>query len=267
MLREKINYAHRGASAYAPENTFAAFDLGLAMGANGIETDIQRTRDGTLVLYHDDTLQRLLGVSGSIADRMWDELRGFDLGQGTAYSGEKIPLLSEFLERFGEKPIHLALELKQPGIEADVLRMLQQYRRADERTVITSFHWQSICCFHELAPSIQTGFLTDRMDDDILQGMKNIGISQFCPRADTLSQGWVHKIRSLGFTIRPWGVATPELMKAMVRLGVDGMTVNFPDLLTKEYQMASSRSHHTNTEIQAGHGEGQPFHEKENQGK
>ena len=69
-----INYAHRGASEYAPENTMAAFCMGVEMGANGIETDVQRTRDGVLVLFHDATLMRTAGLDRRVCDMSWAEL-------------------------------------------------------------------------------------------------------------------------------------------------------------------------------------------------
>ena len=74
-----INYAHRGASEYLPENTMFAFYTGIYMGANGIETDIQRTKDGILVLFHDDTLTRVTGESGSIGDYTLAELQNFSV--------------------------------------------------------------------------------------------------------------------------------------------------------------------------------------------
>ena len=69
-----VVYAHRGASEYAPENTMSSFYLGLHMGANGIETDVRRTKDGTLVLFHDATLDRVCGVSGELTDYTYEEL-------------------------------------------------------------------------------------------------------------------------------------------------------------------------------------------------
>jgi glycerophosphoryl diester phosphodiesterase len=75
-----INYAHRGASTYAPENTLAAFYLGLEMGADGIETDIQRTSDGILVLFHDDNMMRICGLPKSISDYTYQELIRIDFG-------------------------------------------------------------------------------------------------------------------------------------------------------------------------------------------
>ena len=70
-----INYAHRGASEYAPENTFSSFYLGLLQGANGIETDVHKTKDGVLVLFHDDTVDRVSDCSGKISDFTWEELK------------------------------------------------------------------------------------------------------------------------------------------------------------------------------------------------
>ena len=70
-----VNYAHRGASEYLPENTMLAFYTGIYMGANGIETDVQRCKDGTLVLFHDDTLLRVTGEAGSVEDYTFPELQ------------------------------------------------------------------------------------------------------------------------------------------------------------------------------------------------
>ena len=70
-----INYAHRGASEYAPENTLSSFYLGLLQGANGIETDVQKTKDGVLVLFHDDTIDRVSDGEGKLSDYTFEELR------------------------------------------------------------------------------------------------------------------------------------------------------------------------------------------------
>ena len=74
-----VNYAHRGASEYLPENTLLAFYTGIYMGANGKKTDVQKTKDGILVLFHDDTLMRVTGQSGSIADYTFAQLQAFDV--------------------------------------------------------------------------------------------------------------------------------------------------------------------------------------------
>ena len=109
---EFINYAHRGASAYAPENTLAAFYMGWQMGANGIETDVQRTKDGVLVLFHDNELMRIAGRPEAIHDLTYAELLQIDFGlpTGERFKGERIPTLEEFLRHFGGKALHFAIE-------------------------------------------------------------------------------------------------------------------------------------------------------------
>ena len=95
-MQNFVNYAHRGASEYLPENTLLAFYTGIYMGANGIETDVQRTRDGVLVLFHDDTLQRVTGQSGCIADYTFEQL------QQLVRDVEK-----ELKGQYTEVPVHL----------------------------------------------------------------------------------------------------------------------------------------------------------------
>ena len=100
-----INYAHRGASAYAPENTMAAFRLGVALGANGVETDIRRTKDGVPVLFHDETLLRLTGVDKRVADLTYDELSEIRISSPDGASSDTVPTLTQFLAFVKENPV------------------------------------------------------------------------------------------------------------------------------------------------------------------
>lgn len=236
-----INYAHRGASTYAPENTFAAFYLGCRMGANGIETDIQQTKDGVLVLFHDKNLLRIANRPEAICDLTYEELMQIDVGihKGEEYAGERVPTLEEFLRHFSKKPLHFALEIKQSGIEADVLEMLSRYPM-DERLIVTSFQWESLLEVRRLAPEIRTGYLTREMDDSILEQMLKAGIWQYCPKADLITEERAQMFRKAGFSLRAWGVANEELMNRMLAMGMDGMTVNFPDKLTEALKTISA---------------------------
>ena len=108
-----INYAHRGASEYAPENTFLAFNVGIFMGANGIETDVQVTKDGIAVLFHDDTLDRVTGQSGSIYDYTFEELQNFFVVKNEYR--DKIVKFDDFLKYFHFRDITFAIELKHIG--------------------------------------------------------------------------------------------------------------------------------------------------------
>lgn len=227
-----INYAHRGASSYAPENTMPAFELGVKMGANGIETDVQRTKDGILVLFHDSSLMRICGRPEAICDLTYEELLQLDFGihKGEEYKDTKIPTLKEFLQNFSDKGLQFAIELKAVGIEKQTLELLRAYG-CFKNTIVTSAYWQALKNMHLADPEIRLGYLANLLNDTLLKAAKQCGIGQICPRAAILTTDWNQKLRDFGFSVRPWGIENEELMKRMLALKVDGMTVNFPDIL------------------------------------
>ncbi len=230
-----MNLAHRGASSYAPENTMSSFYLGLQMGATGIETDVKRTRDGKLVLFHDDTTKRISIVDANINKTDYRDLFEIDLGsfKGPAYKGERIVLLEDFLRAFGSRDIDLAIELKDTGVEKDTLDLIRQYVPDDSRLCVTSFHYESLKLCRELDAKIALGYLTDDCLDDTLDKAAAIGCVQICPHVNTLTKENVEHAKSRGFVVRSWGNDAPFKMMQSLACGVDGMTVNFPDLLCK----------------------------------
>ena len=115
-----INYAHRGASEYAPENTLSSFYLGLLQGANGIETDVQRTKDGVLVLFHDPTIDRVTNGTGNLCDYTLEELKALKVTANVTNTFyDRIVTLREFLEKFASYDINFAIELKVEGVEEE----------------------------------------------------------------------------------------------------------------------------------------------------
>lgn len=234
-MSEFINYAHRGASAYAPENTFASFYLGWQMGADGIETDVQSTKDGVLVLFHDSNLKRLADDERNLSDMTYAELCRVDIGshKGANFAGERVPTLEEFIHHFSGKGLHLALELKQAGIEKQVLDMILP-RWQPDHLIITSFIWETLPVVHTLAPHIRTGYLTRRQDMALIEEMRQSGVRQYCPDGRIVTQEAINAFRDAGFSIRAWGISDETVMHRVLGLGIDGgMTVNFPDLLQK----------------------------------
>lgn len=228
-----INYAHRGASEYFPENTMKSFLAGLEMRADGIETDIQRTKDGVLVLHHDDTLKRIVGIDRPVCDFTYDELLGMDFGafKGEAFAGERIVTLDAFLTQFGGKNLTLALEIKQVGVEADVLACIEKHGCRDH-VIITSFKWESIAEVRRLDDEIRIGYLTVEITEETLDLLEVHGMQQICPKVAKVTEESMALARSRGFSVRFWGVSNEELMHKALSLGGDGMTVNFPDKLT-----------------------------------
>lgn len=248
-----INYAHRGASTYAPENTLAAFYMAIEMGADGIETDIQRTRDGVLVLHHDDKLARVAGAKGGIRDYTYRQLLEMDMGSflGEKYVGEKIVTLEEFLIHFGAKPLEVALEIKHPGIEAEAIQMAHLYTQR-HRIIFTSFCWESVMALRHADASIRLGYLTGAIDEAALAKLLPLHIQQICPRADLLDEAGMKLARLHGVQVRAWGVRSEELMHHALRMGVDGMTVNFPDKLTAALRRLQSVPAHQSCGVKKG---------------
>ena len=231
-----INYAHRGASEYAPENTLSSFYLGLLQGANGIETDVQRTKDGELVLFHDDTVDRVSDGFGKVSDYTLQELRNLKIsGNSTKGYYDRIVTLREFLEKFSEYDISFAIELKGAGVEEDTADMIRKYG-IQKKCVVTSFKLDYIRKLKAYAPELEIGYLTKDTSDELLESLKQIGCEEYCPKANLVTAEDVQKWHNAGFRVRAWGVSNEELMRAVYDSGADGMTVNFPDKLVAYMQ-------------------------------
>lgn len=225
-----INFAHRGASEYTPENTLLAFNLGIYMGANGIETDVQLTKDGVLVLFHDDNLKRVTGQEGSISDYTFQELQEFFVTKND-YS-DKILKFDDFLKHFYFRDITFAIELKQRGTAKKTIDLLNKYNLRP-KTVLTSFIFEELLDAGEYDPEFKRGYLTNNITDELLERMKKEGIDEICPEAHLCTPELVKKWHYDGFNVRAWGVYDEELMKHVYECGCNGMTVNFPDKLTE----------------------------------
>jgi len=227
-----INYAHRGASEYAPENTLSSFYLGLLQGANGIETDVQRTRDGVLVLFHDDTVDRVSDGVGRVCDYTLEELKKLKIyGNSTTGFYDRVVTFREFLEKFSPYDISFAIELKGAGVEEDSLRMIEEFGLL-ERTTFTSFYFDYIKKIKELNPKARVGWLIGEVGEDKMNALMEIGGEELAPKAEDITEELMTAWRANGLGVRAWGVLNIALMKKMCRLGVDGMTVNFPDRLS-----------------------------------
>ncbi len=228
-----INYAHRGASEYAPENTLSSFYMGLSQGANGIETDVQKTKDGVLVLFHDGTLDRATDGKGKLSDYTFEELKSVKV-YGNSVTGfyDRIITLREFLEKFAEYDITFAIELKGEGVEEETLAMIKEFGVFD-RTTFTSFEFDYIKKIKEMDSTARIGWLTDNPGDAEIEKLLSISGEEMAPKAEFITEDLMKKLRECGLGVRAWGVFNVLLMKRMCRFGVDGMTVNFPDRLAQ----------------------------------
>jgi glycerophosphoryl diester phosphodiesterase len=231
--QEFMAIAHRGASEYAPENTFAAYDLALGMGANHIEIDVHLTSDGEVVVIHDDLVDRTTDGRGPVAEHTLAELEALDAGSwfGDRFAGQRIPTLEAVLEHYGHRA-HLHIEIKgsTPGLVPRTVDLIGKYG-AEGQVTITSFMREALAETRSVAPDLPTGWLVGEPTDEIIEQTLALGLTQLCPRADHVTPELVARLHGLGLVVRAWGVSDEALMRRVVDAGADGMTVNFPDKL------------------------------------
>jgi glycerophosphoryl diester phosphodiesterase len=259
-----LNVGHRGASGYAPEHTIPAYDLALKMGADFIEQDLQLTRDGVLVVLHDETLDRTArptaesapgDCTGLVREKTLAQIKTCDVGSWfneaypqyakPEYVGLRIPTLEEVFRRYG-KGVNYYIETKSPesapGMEEELLRLMDEYgltKPAEEKwqVLIQSFSPESLRKFHALDPSLPliqlfSGAETSetiraRLDET---GTYAVGIG---PSKNDVDAALVQAAHARCLDVHPYTVnETPEMEK-LVGLGVDGMFTNFPDRLER----------------------------------
>ena len=140
-----INFAHRGASEYAPENTLSSFYLGLMQGANGIETDVRKTKDGVPILFHDETLDRVSNATGKICDFTYEELKKVKIfAKDNKNFYDRIITLREFLQKFSCYDITFAIELKGKDVEKETLEMVKEFFYAVSYSAKMNLHLKQL---------------------------------------------------------------------------------------------------------------------------
>jgi len=163
-LKRPILFAHRGSSAYAPENTMAAFELALQQGADALELDVKLTADGAVVIFHDQTLQRVTGQAGYVRDCILAEIQKLDAGShfDIAFKGERIPTLAELFEKIGDRTLY-NIELTNYASLTDslpekVAALVERYSLAD-RILFSSFNPLALIRVRRKLPDNCTGLL------------------------------------------------------------------------------------------------------------
>lgn len=229
--------AHRGASADAPENTLAAFELALGQGADRVEVDVQRTADGALILLHDADLRRTTDVPAArAADPVGaftlDELRALDAGAwfDARFAGERIPTLDELLALVrGRAGVHLELKdpHRHPGIERQVVAALG---RGDD-VVVQSFDHASVRRVHALAADLPLGLLVTHAPDAAELRAAAGFAAQVNPDVAVLDADLVTTAHSFGLEVATWTVDGRDALRRAVASGVDAIITDTPGVL------------------------------------
>ncbi len=226
-------YGHRGASADAPENTLRAFALAAEQQADGVELDVQLTRDGQLVVFHDENLARVTGEKGRLCDRTWEELRRLPIRLPGATAEDGIPLLSEVLTLLHNRGLRVNIELKNSEILYDGLeeRCLEAVARAgmEERTLYSSFNHISMVRLKRLSPSARCGLLYSCTMVEPWRYAAGLGMDALHPHYSELQQeNEVPEAHAAGLEVNPWTVNSEEALRWVIRLGADRIITNEP---------------------------------------
>ena len=228
-------YAHRGSSGTHPENTLAAFREAARLPIHGVEFDVHLTKDGQLVIIHDEAIDRTSNGSGFVKDMTLTELKKFDFGSWFSEDckGESIPTLEEVLYIFSKTHHHINIELKSDifpydAMEEQVLGLIRSFQ-LEKRVLISSFNHEAIQKVKQLQPDLETAVLFMETLVDPLDYVRKIpaeALHLFFPAAVRPS---ARKTIEDGGIVRVFTVNTKEHVDTLKEIGVHAIFTDFPE--------------------------------------
>ena len=232
--------AHRGASAYAPENTQPAFELARKMRVSEVEVDTQLATDGVIVLCHDDSLERY-GHGDRVVERLSSsELLSTDVGSWFSpffYADTPMITLKSLLQGFANDFVfHIELKGKSPHLSEGVFALLDGCNLVQD-SIVTSFSWEQLARMRQISASCRLGWLVHEFNPQTFDRAAELSLFQLCPPAREVTEQLVELGHGVVKEVRVWGMnGTPPEVRSLIRrvvdCGCDGMTINWPDWAT-----------------------------------
>lgn len=239
MTKKPLIWGHRGASGYAPENTLSSFQLAAEQKADGIELDIQLTKDRQIVVIHDEWIDRTSNGTGFVKDYTLEELRRFSFNKTIENAPHAdIPLMSEVFELIRPTDLTINIELKTgifdyEGIEEMILDMTRHYDMED-RVIYSSFNHYSIQKIQKLNPKAPTAFLCQDGPIGFAAYAAQYGVQAVHPWFVNLRfPDFMKEARDHHLLVNTWTVNEPEHIRMCTELGVDAVITNYPDTARK----------------------------------
>ncbi len=237
-----LRVAHRGASGQglAPENTLAAFEMAIALGADAIECDVHATSDGAVVVMHDPKLDRTTNGKGPIAETTLEAIRRLDAGAWKApkFAGQRVPTLREMLAMIGGRLISI-IEIKASGIERAVVDDIVSTNSVGN-VVVFSFAADAVRNVRALNPNIATALLVVGDSSvapvpasELVKKVQSLGAQALAPNAGMVTAEMLQAIHAAGLKLWGWTVNDPEQMKKLHGMGVDAIITDRIDLLNE----------------------------------
>jgi glycerophosphoryl diester phosphodiesterase len=216
-----LKVGHRGARSYEIENTLESFKKAIALGVNAIELDVRKSKDGKLVIIHDDNLKKVFKKDILVNQATLKELKQF--------TENKIPTLEEALKIIGKKVDKILVELKEAGYEKKVLDIIKKEKLKD-RVIIISFHEQALSNIRELDNEIETGLIYVKYKNPVDAALKLnaqylVTLYRFTHTRD------VEKAHKNNLKVIVWTINTKQEVKDYIAKGVDGIASDKPDIL------------------------------------
>lgn len=221
--------AHRGASAEKPENTLAAFRRAVALGVDGIELDVQTTRDGVAVVFHDDRLKRLTGEKGLLSAWVWR-----DLSRLQVFGAEAIPRLVDVL-RFTRGKVVVQVELKK-GVRLPPVLAAIKAARATDWVILASFEVDLVQEARLLAPTVPRMVISEgrRPRAWVAQQLARTGALGLSVRAQAIrSPAWLAWFQQRGYSVWSWTINDSAMASRLAEWGIDALLGDDPTLLQR----------------------------------
>ena len=241
---DKTIFAHRGASAIAPENTMAAFKKAVEAGATWIETDVDVLKDGTPILIHDSSLDRTTNRSGSYYDLTVSDLDDIDAGSwfSPEFAGERIPTLAQLVAFMNETGLNANIEIKSSEAGAQmslqlVDAILKELEALDgPQVIISSFNHVLLKIFKDKAPQYSVGalFVAENLWDDWKSILELVGADYIHPDDSTLTRAQVQAFREAGYGVNVWTVNSPARANELFNWGVTGIFTDVAHQMLKK---------------------------------
>ena len=226
-MKKPLVIGHRGAMGHETENTLPSIQKAMDLGVDMIEIDVFKLKSGEIVVFHDDTVDRLTNGPGSIEDYNIIELKKLIVN-----GGHQIPMLQDVLKLIDNK-VALNIELKGAGT-ADRVNFIMNYyinkkNWSPENFIISSFNWDELKEMRKLNTDVAIAVLTEENPIDAIPMAKELQAVAINPYFKKLDSEVANQIHDAGFKIYTWTVNEPEDIDAMKKLAVDGIITNFPE--------------------------------------
>ncbi|WP_299433972.1 glycerophosphodiester phosphodiesterase family protein [uncultured Maribacter sp.] len=226
-MNKPLVIGHRGAMGHETENTIASIQKALDLGVDMIEIDVFKIKSGEIVVFHDDTLERLTNGKGKIEEYTFEELSKF-----VVTGNHKIPLLTDILDAI-DAQVPLNIELKGANTAKEVNTIVLEYVKDKDwelnNFIISSFNWEELRIMRDTNTNIRIAVLTEENPVDAIPMAKKLHAEAINPNFKMLSLEIANTIRDAGFKIYTWTVNEPNEINGAKRWAVDGIITNFPE--------------------------------------